>query len=268
MASPLIAGNDIRSMSSATQTILKNAKLIAINQDTPGPAGRSGRRRRHPAGAGQAAGQRRRRGGPVQPGRLDHDDLHHGRGDRQDRVIVHPGRRLDRHHHDDQRHDPRQRARRTARWCTGSAAAAAPAPPPRARPPPELPAALDRAQLGQRRVRALPRRAERQHRQRHPAGHLGLQRRRQPALDRQRPDACRRSASASTPRSTPPPAPRCSSGTATAAPTSSGPSTPTAPSAASSPGCVSTSNRNVTANGTAVLLWTCNAAANQRWSRS
>ena len=33
MASPLIAGNDIRSMSSATQTILKNQNLIAINQD-------------------------------------------------------------------------------------------------------------------------------------------------------------------------------------------------------------------------------------------
>ncbi|MFC7759995.1 glycoside hydrolase family 27 protein [Catellatospora bangladeshensis] len=36
MASPLIAGNDLRSMSSATQTILKNANLIAINQDTLG----------------------------------------------------------------------------------------------------------------------------------------------------------------------------------------------------------------------------------------
>jgi alpha-galactosidase len=34
MASPLIAGNDIRSMSSATQTILKNANLIAIDQDS------------------------------------------------------------------------------------------------------------------------------------------------------------------------------------------------------------------------------------------
>jgi alpha-galactosidase len=36
MASPLIAGNDLRSMSSATQTILKNANLIAINQDSLG----------------------------------------------------------------------------------------------------------------------------------------------------------------------------------------------------------------------------------------
>ncbi|GAA1805405.1 ricin-type beta-trefoil lectin domain protein [Luedemannella flava] len=36
MAAPLIAGNDLRNMSSATQTILKNANLIAINQDTLG----------------------------------------------------------------------------------------------------------------------------------------------------------------------------------------------------------------------------------------
>ena len=36
LASPLIAGNDLRSMNSATQTILKNLNLIAINQDTLG----------------------------------------------------------------------------------------------------------------------------------------------------------------------------------------------------------------------------------------
>ncbi len=36
MASPLIAGNDIRSMTSATQTILKNQNLIAIDQDSLG----------------------------------------------------------------------------------------------------------------------------------------------------------------------------------------------------------------------------------------
>ncbi|MEV4701819.1 ricin-type beta-trefoil lectin domain protein [Actinoplanes sp. NPDC049316] len=36
LASPLIAGNDIRSMSAATQTILKNRNLIAINQDPLG----------------------------------------------------------------------------------------------------------------------------------------------------------------------------------------------------------------------------------------
>jgi alpha-galactosidase len=33
MASPLIAGNDLRNMNAATQTILKNANLIAISQD-------------------------------------------------------------------------------------------------------------------------------------------------------------------------------------------------------------------------------------------
>jgi alpha-galactosidase len=36
LAAPLIAGNDIRSMNTATQTILKNANLIAINQDSLG----------------------------------------------------------------------------------------------------------------------------------------------------------------------------------------------------------------------------------------
>src|SRR6188768_3556333 len=34
MAAPLIAGNDLRNMTVATQTILKNPRLIAINQDT------------------------------------------------------------------------------------------------------------------------------------------------------------------------------------------------------------------------------------------
>ncbi|SDZ59166.1 alpha-galactosidase [Asanoa ishikariensis] len=34
LAAPLIAGNDVRSMTSATQTILKNQNLIAINQDS------------------------------------------------------------------------------------------------------------------------------------------------------------------------------------------------------------------------------------------
>jgi alpha-galactosidase len=36
LAAPLIAGNDLRSMSAATQNILKNPRLIAINQDTLG----------------------------------------------------------------------------------------------------------------------------------------------------------------------------------------------------------------------------------------
>jgi alpha-galactosidase len=39
MAAPLIAGNDIRNMSAATQTILKNPRLIAINQDSLGRQG-------------------------------------------------------------------------------------------------------------------------------------------------------------------------------------------------------------------------------------
>nr|WP_258400704.1 ricin-type beta-trefoil lectin domain protein [Micromonospora saelicesensis] len=39
MASPLIAGNDVRNMNAATQTILKNANLIAINQDSLGLQG-------------------------------------------------------------------------------------------------------------------------------------------------------------------------------------------------------------------------------------
>ncbi|GAA3351249.1 ricin-type beta-trefoil lectin domain protein [Amorphoplanes nipponensis] len=39
MAAPLIAGNDIRNMSAATQTILKNPRLIAINQDSLGLQG-------------------------------------------------------------------------------------------------------------------------------------------------------------------------------------------------------------------------------------
>jgi alpha-galactosidase len=39
MAAPLIAGNDIRNMTAATQTILKNTRLIAINQDSLGLQG-------------------------------------------------------------------------------------------------------------------------------------------------------------------------------------------------------------------------------------
>jgi alpha-galactosidase len=36
MASPLIAGNDVRNMDNATSTIMKNQNLIAVNQDTLG----------------------------------------------------------------------------------------------------------------------------------------------------------------------------------------------------------------------------------------
>jgi alpha-galactosidase len=39
MASPLIAGHDVRSMSTATSTILRNSRLIAINQDPLGLQG-------------------------------------------------------------------------------------------------------------------------------------------------------------------------------------------------------------------------------------
>ncbi|MFI7370755.1 glycoside hydrolase family 27 protein [Actinoplanes sp. NPDC049668] len=39
MAAPLIAGNDIRGMSTATQSILKNGRLIAVNQDSLGRQG-------------------------------------------------------------------------------------------------------------------------------------------------------------------------------------------------------------------------------------
>ncbi len=41
LASPLMAGNDIRTMSSATREILTNQEVIAVNQD---PLGRQGRR--------------------------------------------------------------------------------------------------------------------------------------------------------------------------------------------------------------------------------
>jgi alpha-galactosidase len=40
LAAPLIAGNDIRSMSSATKTILTNAEVIAVDQDALGQQGR------------------------------------------------------------------------------------------------------------------------------------------------------------------------------------------------------------------------------------
>jgi alpha-galactosidase len=40
LAAPLIAGNDIRSMSAATKTILTNAEVIAVDQDALGQQGR------------------------------------------------------------------------------------------------------------------------------------------------------------------------------------------------------------------------------------
>jgi len=41
LASPLMAGNDLRTMSSATREILTNHEVLAVNQD---PLGRQGRR--------------------------------------------------------------------------------------------------------------------------------------------------------------------------------------------------------------------------------
>jgi alpha-galactosidase len=40
LAAPLIAGNDVRSMSSAIKEILTNAEVIAVNQDKLGREGR------------------------------------------------------------------------------------------------------------------------------------------------------------------------------------------------------------------------------------
>jgi len=40
MAAPLIAGNDIRSMSAATKNVLTNADVIAVDQDPLGAQGK------------------------------------------------------------------------------------------------------------------------------------------------------------------------------------------------------------------------------------
>ena len=58
MASPLIAGNDMRSAGAATLTILQEPEPDRDQPGHPGPAGGAGVQRRHPPGAGQAAGQR------------------------------------------------------------------------------------------------------------------------------------------------------------------------------------------------------------------
>ena len=221
MAAPLIAGNDLRSPVAATLTILQEPEPDRDQPGLPRPAGDPGLQRRHPPGARQAAGQRRRRGRPVQPGRRHHDDLHHRRGDRQDRHLVHAARRLDRRHLAPRPARSPPACRRTAPSSTGSAAAA---PPP---PPPTTFRLRSEASGRCLDVDAGNTANGTQH------GDLGLPQRRQPAVHPERADAAGHSASAWTPRSTPPPAPRCRSGTATAAPTSSGPSTPTARSATS-----------------------------------
>ena len=68
LAAPLIAGNDLRSMSAATKATLTNTEVIAVDQD---PLGVQGRLRRHaghePAGVVEdAVGHEHARGGAVQ----------------------------------------------------------------------------------------------------------------------------------------------------------------------------------------------------------
>ena len=77
LAAPLIAGNDLRSMSATTKTTLTNAEVIAVDQDPLGIAGAAGRDAGHePAGLVEdAVGDEHARGGAVQPrlvGRVDH----------------------------------------------------------------------------------------------------------------------------------------------------------------------------------------------------
>ena len=69
LAAPLIAGNDIRSMSAATKAILTNADVIAVDQD---PLGIQGRLVATPGTNLQVwsktlGGHERARGGAVQP---------------------------------------------------------------------------------------------------------------------------------------------------------------------------------------------------------
>ena len=193
-------------MSAATQTILKNQNLIAINQDSLGLQATQVVQRRHAARPGQAAGQRRRRGRAVQPGQLDR------RRSRTTAAAI--GKTGSSFTLRDAWTNATsattgaitaERARRTAPWCTGSAAAA----PHRRRQHHTLVSAASGRCLD------VP---NEQHRQRHPAGHLGLQRRRPTSAGRSAARPSRRSASASTRRSTPPPAPRsqlwdCNGGT-------------------------------------------------------
>ena len=66
MAAPLMAGNDVRSMSDDTKNILMNADVIAIDQDVLGRQGTSRPRRRRLRGVDQAARRRWMGGDPVQ----------------------------------------------------------------------------------------------------------------------------------------------------------------------------------------------------------
>ena len=65
LAAPLLAGNDVRSMSDATREILTNRDVIAVDQDPLVVAGRA--MRGDPQGDRQAAHRRFGGGGPVQP---------------------------------------------------------------------------------------------------------------------------------------------------------------------------------------------------------
>ena len=230
------------------------------HRDQPGlarPAGDAGLQRRHPAGAGQATGQRRRRGRAVQPG-LRH---HHGLAPRRRRSARAGSsftlpRRLDQRHLEHAPARSPQRARRTARWSTGSAVAATGNAADRrsvcaARRPAaawtcnRAPSANGTQMIiwdchtganqqftqngaGAAGPRQVPRRPD-QRRRRHAGTDLGLQRRHQPAVDaqRQRHHQQRPVPGLCLDVNTPPP--------------------PTA---------------------SAVILWTCHGAANQRWARA
>ena len=242
----------------ATLTILKNQNLIAINQDSLGLQ------------ATQVSNDGTRR---VLAKRLANGDVAvalFNQGCSTTHGLAPPRRRS---------------ARAAARSRCGTPGPTRPRPPP-GRSPPACPAhgtvvyrvsgggtapppTTAAFRLRSAAVRALPRRDRRQHRQRHAAViwdcNGGANQRWTVRTARR----CRSSASAWTRRRTRSPAPRCRSGTATAAPTSSGRSTPTARSAAPQSGLCLDVNGNATANGTAVHpRGPATARANQRWTQA
>ena len=84
LAAPLIAGNDLRSMSAATKATLTNAEVIAVDQDPMGAQGRRGRDAGHePRGLVEdAVGHEHARGGAAQPrlgGGVDHRSVERAR---------------------------------------------------------------------------------------------------------------------------------------------------------------------------------------------
>jgi alpha-galactosidase len=64
VAAPLLAGNDVRTMTDATKAILLNKEVIAIDQDPLGKVKNGDLRN-----LGQAAGRRQRGGGRGESGR-------------------------------------------------------------------------------------------------------------------------------------------------------------------------------------------------------